>query len=187
MTKKAAPIDIDENWETIIARRIEMHRGTYKPQRIEDASKRNSAEATKRWRKKNWGHYKSKQKEWLAANPEKVKVYQQRNKKNTKRWAKEHPERIRELGRINDAKRAKSPKRTAWKQEYLQRPEVKARRAEQSKARELKPERIAWRKAYEKKRAQDPVRKAKQKIYQENRKAKLLKQKETSNAQCTHG
>ncbi len=152
-------------WESLIGAKIEAHRGTYKPQRIEDSRKRNAARATKRWRNNNMEHYQAKQKEWRDANPEKIKVYQERNKKNTKRWAEEHPDRIRELGRKNDAKRAKSPKRIAWKKEYNARPEVKARKAEQSKARELKPERIAWKKAYEEKRKNDPKRKAYMKEY----------------------
>lgn len=170
------------NWESLIGSKIESHRDTHKVCKIEDPVKRNSAMATKRWRKKNWDHYKEKQKEWLEANPEKVKVYQYRNKKNTKRWAEEHPERIRELGRKNDAKRAKSPKRIAWKKEYAERPEVKARRAEQSKARELKPERIAWKKAYEEKRKNDPKRIAWKKAYNERKRLEKMKLKETE--QC---
>lgn len=172
----------EQNWESLIASRIEAHRDTYKPQRIEDASQRNSAAATKRWRKRNFNRYKQKQKEWLKANPDKVKVYQQRNKKNIKRWEEEHHERRLELNRINDKKRYNSPKRKAWRVEYNKCPEVIERKKERERLREQKPERIAWKKAYEKKRAHDPVRKAKQKIYRENRKAKLQKQKETTNA-----
>ena len=112
--------------------------------RIEDPVKRNAAAATKRWRKKNWKHYQEKQKEWREANPEKIKVYQERNKKNIKRWAKEHPERIRELNRKNDRKRAKSPKRIAWTKEYNQRPEVIERRREWDLARNRTPERRAY-------------------------------------------
>ena len=112
--------------------------------RIEDPVKRNAAAATKRWRKKNWKHYQEKQKEWREANPEKIKVYQERNKKNIKRWAKEHPERIRELNRKNDRKRAKSPKRIAWTKEYNQRPEVIERRRERYRARNRTPERRAY-------------------------------------------
>jgi hypothetical protein len=34
-------------WESLIGAKIEAHRGTYKPQRIEDSRKRNAARATK--------------------------------------------------------------------------------------------------------------------------------------------
>ena len=146
------------NWESLIAQRQEAHRDTYKPQRIEDPGKRNQARATKEWRKRNNERYKAKQKEWLAAHPEKVKEYQQRNKKNIKRWAQEHHERVRELGRKSDAKRRTSEKRIAWTAEYLQRPEVIERRAEQMRKRESNPSRIAWKKAYEEKRKNDPQR-----------------------------
>lgn len=145
-------------WESLIGEKIKSHRKTYKPQRIEDARKRNAANATKKWRKKNWEHYQTKQKEWLAKNPDKVKTYQERNKKNIKRWAEEHPERIRELGRINDRKRAKTEKRKAWTKEYLKREDVIERRRERDRKRAQSPERIAWRKAYEEKRKNDPAR-----------------------------
>lgn len=131
-------------WESLIGEKIKAHRKTYKPQRIEDALKRNAANATKKWREKNWEHYQTKQKEWLAKNPDKVKTYQQRNKKNIKRWAEEHPERIRELGRKSDAKRAKSPKRIAWNKEYSQRPEVRERRRLRDRERNKTPERKAY-------------------------------------------
>lgn len=153
------------SWESLIAQKQAQHRDTYKPQRIEDASKRNSAAATKRWRKKNWEHYRAKQKEWLAANPEKKKLYQQRNKKNIKRWAQEHPERIRELGRKSDAKRRNSERRKAWAEEYKTRPEVIERRRERERLRAKDPKRIAWRKAYEEKRKNDPNRIAYTKEY----------------------
>lgn len=132
---------ITQNWESIIASR---QRPCATICKIEDASKRNSAAATKKWRLKNMERYKAKKKEWEKAHPEKVKLYQQRNKKNIKRWAEEHPERIRELGRINDRKRAKSPKRIAWSKEYSQRPEVIERRRERDRARNKTPERRAW-------------------------------------------
>ena len=130
-----------EKWETLIGAKM---RPAQKICRIEDPVKRNAAAATKRWRKKNWKHYQEKQKEWREANPEKIKVYQERNKKNIKRWAKEHPERIRELNRKNDRKRAKSPKRIAWTKEYNQRPEVIERRREWDLARNRTPERRAY-------------------------------------------
>lgn len=138
MKKKEEPA-----WESLIGAKIEAHRGTYKPQRIEDSRKRNAARATKRWRKKNWEHYQTKQKEWLAKNPDKVKTYQQRNKKNVKRWAEEHPERVRELGRINDRKRAKTEKRKAWTKEYMKREDVIERRRERDRKRAQSPERMA--------------------------------------------
>lgn len=131
-------------WESLIGAKIEAHRGTYKPQRIEDSRKRNAARATKRWRNNNMEHYLAKQKEWRDANPDKIKVYQERNKKNIKRWAEEHPERIRELGRKSDAKRAKSPKRIAWNKEYIQRPEVRERRRLRDRERNKTPERKAY-------------------------------------------
>ena len=155
----------DPAWESLIGAKIEAHRGTYKPQRIEDSRKRNHARATKRWRKNNMEHYQAKQKEWRDANPEKIKVYQERNKKNVKRWAEEHPERVRELGRKADRKRSKTEKRKKWVEEYNSKPEVKARRRERDKKREKSPKRIAWSKAYEEKRKNDPKRKAYMKEY----------------------
>ncbi len=175
--KKTATKKTSQNWESLIATRTRPCATICK---IEDPVKRNSAAAKKRWRKKNWNHYQEKQKEWREANPEKIKVYQERNKKNVKRWAEEHPERIRELGRRSDRKRANSPKRVAWKKEYSQRPEVKARRAEQSRARELKPERIAWKKAYEEKRKHDPKRIAWKKAYEEKKRTERMKIKESA-------
>lgn len=165
-----------QNWESLIAAKM---RPAEKVCKIEDASKRNSANATKRWRMNNIEHYKAKKKEWEEANPDKIREYRIRNRKNTKRWAEEHPDRIRELGRKNDAKRAKSPKRIAWKKEYYARPEVKARKAEQSKAREMKPERIAWKKAYEEKRKNDPKRIAWKKAYNESKKLERKALKES--------
>lgn len=127
----------DQDWETLIASRMRPCVAL----KIEDASKRNSANAVKKWRKKNADHYKAYQKEWFANNPDKVKVYRERNKKNVKRWAEEHHDRVLELGRINNAKRRKDPKRIAWTKEYLSRPEVKAKRAEYDRKRNQKPER----------------------------------------------
>lgn len=167
-----------QSWESLIGKRNESHFFTHKDLKIQDPSKRNSANATKRWRKKNQKHYQDKQKEWRDANPDKIKIYQERNKKNVKRWAEEHPDRVRELGRKADRKRAKSPKRIAWTNEYKQRPEVKERRAKQSKERELKPERIAWKKAYEEKRKNDPKRIAWKKAYNEKKKLERMNQKE---------
>lgn len=130
-----------KKWETLIGAKM---RPAQKVCRIEDPVKRNAAAATKRWRKKNWKHYQEKQKAWHEANPEKIKVYQERNKKNVKRWAEEHPERVRELGRKNDRKRAKSAKRIAWTQEYLHKPEVIERRRQRDRERNKTPERRAW-------------------------------------------
>lgn len=76
-----------EHWESLIAAKS---RPCAKICKIEDASKRNAANATKKWRKKNADHYKAKQKAWRVANPDKIKVYQERNKKNVKRWAEEY-------------------------------------------------------------------------------------------------
>ena len=81
--------------------------------KIEDASKRNSANATKTWRKNHLEHYKQKQKEWNEANPDKIREYRIRNRKNVKRWAEEHKERVRENNRKYDAKRRKDQKRIA--------------------------------------------------------------------------
>lgn len=128
-------------WESLIGAKIEAHRGTYKPQRIEDSRKRNAARATKRWRKNNMEHYRAKQKEWLAKNPDKVKEYQQRAKPAIKKWAEEHHDRILELNRKSDRKRATDPKRIAWKKEYEQRPEVIERRRERDRKRNQTPER----------------------------------------------
>lgn len=145
----------DPAWESLIGAKIEAHRGTYKPQRIEDSRKRNAARATKRWRNNNMEHYQAKQKEWKDANPEKIKVYQYRNKKNVKRWAEEHPERVRELGRINDRKRRNTEKRKAWEKEYRNRPEVKARRKEYDKKRNRSPERKAYERERSRKRREE--------------------------------
>lgn len=130
-----------KNWESLIASKS---RPCSKICKIEDASKRNAANATKKWRKKNADHYKATQKAWREANPDKIKTYQERNKKNVKRWAEEHPERVRELGRKNDRKRAKTPKRIAWTQEYLHKPEVIERRRQRDRERNKTPERRAW-------------------------------------------
>lgn len=165
-------------WESIISEKIEQHRDTYKPQRIEDPKKRNAARATKQWRKNNIEHYQAKQKQWLADNPEKVKIYQERNKKNIKRWAKEHPERIRELGRKNDRKRANSEKRKKWVEEYNKKPEVIARKRDREKLRERDPKRIAWKKAYEEKRKNDPKRIAYKKEYNKNYNERKKKDKD---------
>lgn len=131
-------------WESLIGAKIELHLRTHKDLKIKDARKRNAANATKNWRRKNMEHYKAKQKEWLDAHPDRVAVYRERNKKNVKRWAEEHPERVRELNRKSDAKRAKSPKRIAWNKEYSQRPEVRERRRLRDRERNKTPERKAY-------------------------------------------
>lgn len=153
-----------KNWESLIAERTESHRDTYKPQRIKDPLKRRKVE-----------YYKK----WCKANPDKVKIYQERNKKNIKRWEEEHKERRRELGRINDRKRAKTEKRKKWVEDYMARPEVIERRREQMKKRELDPKRIAWKQAYEEKRKNDPKRKAYMKEYNKMYHERKKKEKET--------
>ena len=152
-----------KHWETLITARIESHRDTYKPLRIKDPLTRRKGEYNKKWR---------------TANPDKVKIYQERNKKNIKRWAEEHQERIRELGRINDRKRAKTEKRKKWVEDYMARPEVIERRREQMKKRELDPKRIAWKKAYEEKRKNDPKRIAYRKEYNKMYNERKKKEKE---------
>ena len=152
-----------KNWESLIAERTESHMGSYKPLRIKDPLKRRKVEYNKKWRE---------------ANPDKVKIYQERNKKNVKRWAEEHQERRRELGRINDRKRAKTEKRKKWVEDYMARPEVIERRREQMKKRELDPNRIAWKKAYEEKRKNDPKRIAYRKEYNKMYHERKKKEKE---------
>lgn len=105
-----------------------------------------------------------------------MKTYQERNKKNVKRWAQEHPDRVRELGRKNDRKRANSEKRKAWTKEYLKREDVIERRREHDRKRNQSPERIAWRKAYEERRKNDPARIAYRREY--NRRYYELKKQE---------
>ena len=141
-----------DNWESLIAERMEAHRESYTPQRIEDARKRNSAEATKRWREKNRERYIAVKRAWEKANPDKVKAYRERNRKNVKRWAEEHPERVRELGRRSDAKRSTSPKRIAWEKAYRQTEAYKERARERDRRRQRTPERRAWEREYRRKR-----------------------------------
>ena len=138
-----------QDWETLIAERMRPCVAL----KIEDASKRNAANATKKWREKNLDHYKLKQKEWAKANPDKIREYRQRNKKNVKRWAEEHRDRVREIHRKSDAKRRTDPvvraKRKAWQDEYNHRPDVIARRREQNHKRQQTPKR----KEYERQRS----------------------------------
>lgn len=75
-------------------------------------------------------------------------VPRERAKPAIKKWAQEHPERIRELGRKSDAKRRNSPKRKAWEAAYRQTDEYKERRREYDRKRNQTPER----KAYERER-----------------------------------
>lgn len=80
------------NWESLIAERIAAHRETYKPQRIDDARKRNGHIIRERWAKKN---------------PERIKLYQhkcdEKRKRNPKyiEWRNEyeHSEHRKELHR----------------------------------------------------------------------------------------
>lgn len=132
-------------WETIIGSKM-------RPiicQAIEDPVKRNSKAAAKRWKQNHKKQVQAAQKAWLDANPEKRKLYRERNKKNVKAWAEAHHDRILELNRINDAKRRKTEKRQNWIKEYRQRPEVRERIREADRKRAATPER----KAYEHERA----------------------------------
>lgn len=138
-----------QHWESLIASR----RRPIVCQAIEDPAERNKKacqkRATKKWRENHKEHVKAKQKEWLDANPEKRALYREHNKKNVKAWAEKHKERIRELGRVNDARRRQSEKRKNWIKEYRQRPEVKEKLRERDRARAKTPER----QAYERERA----------------------------------
>lgn len=142
---------IEQPWEDLIAERMAMH-ATTKICRQSDARKRNAANATKKWREKNKERYDQKKREWLERNPDKVKIYQERNKKNVKRWAEEHPERIRELNRKSEEKRKNNPARKAWEKEYRARPEVRERNRERDRLRNRTPERKAWEREYRRKR-----------------------------------
>ena len=88
-----------KNWESLIADRIERHRDTYKPQRIEDPGKRNRARATMKWRREHTEQYQALQKAWREANPEKIKTYEERRKKDPARIAykREYNRRYYEL------------------------------------------------------------------------------------------
>lgn len=167
-------------WETLIGSRM---RPTV-CQAIEDPVERNRKEQAKRWQKNNaekHNEYSRKwkkahrekvyatQKKWLAANPDKKKLYQERNKKNVKAWAEAHHDRIRELGRASDARRRQTEKRQNWTKEYRQRPEVKERLREYYRLRSQTPER----KAYEHERAK--------RRWAEKKAKKLLQQQGTNN------
>lgn len=157
--KTFKPVDDLPCWEILIK---DKQRTTAPLSNIEDPilrnNKINSAKRCKRWREahpeqakasvKKWkskpenkAKIQAADKEWRKNNPDRVKVYQERNKKNVKAWAEAHPERIRELGRKNDEKRRKSPKRKAWQAEYNQRAEVKEKHREYDRERNKSPER----------------------------------------------
>lgn len=155
--------DYGENWESLIKDRMRPCETICK---IDDASKRNNVEATKRWRKKNKERYEEKKRIWRKNNPEKVKAYQEKNKDNIKRWREEHRERCRELGRKSDAKRRLEGNRKQYEKEYRQRPEVKERRRELDRIRNQTPER----KEYERLRS-----------IRRREKSKLAKQQEIIN------
>lgn len=138
MYSSKAKNDYGENWESLIKDRM---RPCVKVCKIEDASKRNQAEATKRWRRKNKARYDENQRIWRANNPDKIKAYQEKNKENVKRWEQENKERRREIGRIYDKKRRNSEKRKEWIKEYNSRPEVIERRKARDHARNRTPER----------------------------------------------
>lgn len=134
-----------QHWESLIGSRM---RPTV-CQAIEDPVKRNRKAAAKRWKQNHKKQVQATYKKWLDANPEKRKLYRERNKKNVKVWAEAHHDRILELNRINDAKRRKTEKRKNWLKEYRQRPEVRERIREADRKRAATPER----KAYEHERA----------------------------------
>jgi hypothetical protein len=76
-----------QNWETLIADKIAMHRDSYHPQRIEDPGKRNQANAYKRWAEKNPERRREIQRKHDA---------KRRNDPKRKAWQKEYdasPER----------------------------------------------------------------------------------------------
>lgn len=133
-----------DNWESLIASRIEAHHETRKSCAIVDPVKRNSVRATKAWRIRNAEHFKAKKKEWEKANPEKIKMYLEHNKENVKRWAEEHHDRIRELGRKYDNARKNDPKRQAWIKAYRSTEEYKEKSRERDRKRNQTPERKAW-------------------------------------------
>lgn len=129
-----------QHWESLIGSRM---RPTV-CQAIEDPVKRNSKAAAKRWKQNHKKQVQATYKKWLDANPDKKKLYQERNKKNIKAWAEAHHDRILELNRINDAKRRKTEKRKNWTKEYRQRPEVKEKLREYDRKRNQTPERKAY-------------------------------------------
>lgn len=150
MKKKEEPA-----WESLIGAKIEAHRGTYKPQRIEDSRKRNAARATKRWRQNNMERYKETKRKWEKEHPEKMKMYSRRHRGLRKKWAEENHERVLELNRKSDRKRRKTEKRKEWEKEYRNRPEVKARRKEYDKKRNRSPERKAYERERSRKRREE--------------------------------
>ena len=146
-----------EDWESVIKDRMRPCATICK---IEDARKRNSANATRRWREKNMDHYKQKKKEWEKENPEKMKIYNDRHRGLRKQWAENNHERVLELQRKADKKRRQTEKRKAWEKEYRQRPEVKARRKEYDRKRQSTPERKAYeRERSRKRRAESKMKK----------------------------
>lgn len=84
--------------------------------------------------------------------PEQVKAYREKAKPSIKKWAEEHRDRVRELGRKNDAKRRNSEKRKAWEAAYRQTDEYKERRREYERNRNQTPERKAWERERSKRR-----------------------------------
>lgn len=127
-----------QDWETLIKDRMRPAATICKEQ---DPVKRAQKEAVKRWRQRNAERYQQKKKEWCEKNPEKMKIYAERRKPAIQKWQEENHDRVVELRQKTDAQRANDPKRIAWRKEYLQRPEVKARRAELDRARNKTPER----------------------------------------------
>lgn len=148
------------NWESLIGAKIEAHRDTHSVCKIEDARKRNKLQQQRKWKREHRAEENERYRKWRAKNPDKIKKYQERAKPAIKKWAEEHRDRVRELGRKNDAKRRNSEKRKAWVAAYRQTPEYKARARERDRKRNQTPER----KAYErerKKRRRDAEKSAK--------------------------
>lgn len=146
-------VSTETSWESIIK---DKQRTTKPASSIDDPVERNKKmqekrwrkknpekckEATKRWKQKNKEHVRLVEKAWRDSNPDKIKLYQERNKKNIKAWAEAHRDRIRELNRVNDAKRRNTKRRINWTKEYRQRPEVKERIREADRKRAASPER----------------------------------------------
>ena len=132
------------NWESLIGAKIEAHRDTHKVCKVEDASERNKRQQQLKWKREHRAEENERARKWRAKNPDKIKEYQERAKPAIKKWAKDNPERKRELNRKSDAKRRNSPKRKAWEAAYRQTDEYKERRREYDRKRNQTPERKAW-------------------------------------------
>ena len=87
------------NWESLIGAKIEAHRDTHTVCKIEDAGKRNSRRAQLKWKHEHRAEENERRRKWEAKNQDKIKEYQERAKPAIKKWAEEHRDRVRELGR----------------------------------------------------------------------------------------